>query len=307
MAMLSERVQGIINSNVPEHLRDYITRMVAKESGGREDLRSTTGARGLLQFTEGTGKLYGLLGKDFDIRNDPVANIKAGVKLTQDNWNTLKGFLGRDPSHSELALGHQQGAETAAKMLTGTGNAKGSNLVANNIPANTPPQEAARKIMNYYGFDKKPGMQVPGMSLAYNPLLPQLQNPMPTALPAGVPAMPGAQGTPPMLPDQASPVAAAATAGAPGQGGIGGLISSLLNPPAPAAGQPAQPSALDQTVGAINPKVNPAVAAEAAKISPMSGGSLEAGGGGMGPQAQSLMAQLMAARRKNMGLTLTGR
>jgi len=182
MAMLSERVQGIINANVPEHLRDYITRMVSKESGGREDLRSSTGAQGLLQFTKGTGKLYGLLGPDFDIRNDPVANIKAGVKLTQDNWNTLKGFLGRDPTHSELALGHQQGAETAAKMITGTGNAPGKHLVANNIPANTPPQEAARKIMDYYGFNKRPG-QVPGLSLATNPLLPQLQNPMPTELP----------------------------------------------------------------------------------------------------------------------------
>jgi len=306
MAMLSERVQGIINANVPEHLRDYITRMVSKESGGREDLRSKTGAQGLLQFTKGTGKLYGLLGPDFDIRNDPVANIKAGVKLTQDNWNTLKRFLGREPSHSELALGHQQGAETAAKMITGTGNAPGHHLVANNVPANTPPQEAARKIMDYYGFNRKMPGQVPGLSLATNPLLPQLQNPMPTALPPGVPAMPGAQGTPPMLPDQASPVAAAATAGAPGQGGIGESIKNLLNPPAQ-PGQAAPASPLDQVVGAISPKVNPAVAAEAAKISPMAGGSPEAGGMGMGPQAQSLMAQLMAARRKNMGLTLTGR
>jgi len=146
----------IIEAHVPPHLRDYITRMVGKEGASGRD--SPTGAAGPLQFTRGTGERYGLIKNGQDIRRDPVANIRAGVTLTMDNAATLKRHLGRDPTNSELALAHQQGADTAGKMLTGKGNAPARNLAVNNVDPNLPPQAAAEKITNYYGFNKPQGM-----------------------------------------------------------------------------------------------------------------------------------------------------
>jgi len=156
-----ERIKKIIDANVPPAMRDYYYRMVQKESSGDPNRGSSTGASGLLQFTRGTGKTYGLVGKDYDVRNDPEANIKAGVRLTEDNAKVLRRMLGREPTYSELAVAHQQGAETAGRMLLGTGNAPSHHLAVNNVPVNASGQEAARHIMNYYGFggpNRKPGM-----------------------------------------------------------------------------------------------------------------------------------------------------
>ena len=157
MASISPRLKALVDANVPPHLREYMYRMVAKEgaSGGT----SSTGAEGLLQFTKGTGKAYGLVGKQGDIRKNDQANLQAGVRLTEDNAAILRKHLGREPTYSELALAHQQGASTAGKMLTGTGNAPPQNLAVNNVNPNATPQEAAAKIMNYYGFNK-PGMTI---------------------------------------------------------------------------------------------------------------------------------------------------
>ena len=149
-------LREIIERNVPPHLQGYIARMVGKEGISGRD--SPTGAAGPLQFTRGTGKRYGLIQGGRDLRRDPEANIKAGVTLTLDNANILRKGLGREPTNSELALAHQQGAGTAVKMLTGTGNAPAQNLRVNNVNPNLAPQAAAQQIMNYYGFDKTPGM-----------------------------------------------------------------------------------------------------------------------------------------------------
>lgn len=155
-------LREIIEAHVPPHLQPYIARMVGKEGISGKD--SPTGAAGPLQFTRGTGKKYGLVGPQGDNRRDPEANIKAGVTLTMDNAAILRNGLGREPTYSELALAHQQGPETAVKMLTGTGNASRANLAVNNVNPNASPQEAARTIMNYYGFDKQP----PGLTM-FNP------------------------------------------------------------------------------------------------------------------------------------------
>ena len=149
-------LREIIEKNVPPHLQGYIARMVSKEGISGKD--SPTGAAGPLQFTRGTGAKYGLVKDGKDLRRDPEANIKAGVTLTLDNANILRKGLGREPTNSELALAHQQGAGTAVKMLTGAGNAPAQNLRVNNVSPNLPPQAAAQQIMNYYGFDKTPGM-----------------------------------------------------------------------------------------------------------------------------------------------------
>ena len=153
MPSISPRLKSIIDANVPAHLRYYMYNMVAKEGASGKD--SPTGARGPLQFTRGTGAKYGLVKGGKDLRGNEEANIRAGVGLTLDNAAILRRHLGRDPSLSELALAHQQGPETAGLMLTGKGNAPAKNLAVNNIDPNTPPQEAARKIMNYYGFNKQ--------------------------------------------------------------------------------------------------------------------------------------------------------
>jgi hypothetical protein len=160
MPTYQERVRQAIDAHAPEHLREYLYRMAGKE-GPVAGKRSPTGAAGPLQFTEGTGKRYGLVGPQGDIREDVDANIKSGVTLTLDNAATMKKILGRDPSYGELALAHQQGASTAARMVLGTGNASTRNLEVNNVNPNLPPQAAAEKIMNYYGF----GNKTPGTTL----------------------------------------------------------------------------------------------------------------------------------------------
>jgi hypothetical protein len=152
MASIQERIRQAIDAHVPAHLRPYFYQMTVKEGASGKD--SPTGAAGPLQFTRGTGKKYGLVGPQGDIRRDVNANIKAGVGLTLDNAAVLRRHLGRDPTYSELALAHQQGADTAGKMLTGKGNAPRENLVVNKVDPNLPPQEAAKQIMNYYGFNK---------------------------------------------------------------------------------------------------------------------------------------------------------
>ena len=277
---LPENVKKIIDDNVPPSMRNYYYRMVAKESSGRSDLSSSTGAKGLLQFTRGTGKLYGLVGPEGDKRADPVANVQAGVRLTEDNRRALAKALGRDPTMSELALAHQQGAGTAARMISGVGNASPENLRVNKVDPNATPQQAANKIMAYYGFGDQG--QVPGMSLAYNPMLPQLQQPVPTAA-SPFPPAPVPPPVPPTMTDQIK------TALFGAQGG-GGKDTGLSDIQAIASG--------------FNPKVNPQVAAQAAQITPM---SPDAGQAGNAAAASQLMAALLANKRQKFGLSLTDR
>jgi len=109
---------------------------------------SSTGAAGPFQFTRGTGAQYGIPG---NARFDVDKSIVAANQLTDDNAAVLEKALGRPPSPGELALAHQQGAGTAAKMLAGSGNAPAYNLAVNNA-GGLGPQAAAQKIMGYYGM-----------------------------------------------------------------------------------------------------------------------------------------------------------
>jgi len=209
-------------------------------------------------------------------------------------------LLGREPTHSELALGHQQGAGTAARMILNTGNASTRNLLANNVPAGASPQDAARHIMNYYGFDKKPPVPyVPGVSLASNPMLPgTLPEPVaPVAAPVApapvaAPVEPGLMSKLGFMTPESEAAMKTKALGPDGKGGSGSPLATGL-------------SGLDDISKGLNPQVSPQAAAEAARISPMSGGA-EVGGGGIGPQAQALLSQLMNARRQRYGLTLPG-
>ena len=214
--VLPDHIRATIDAHTPPHLRQYAYQMAIKESAGNPNDVSSTGAKGLFQFTRGTGRQYGLNGKGFDNRADPAANTQAFVKFTNDNRAILSRSLGREPTNSEMALAHQQGAGTAAKMLTGTGNASAKNLRVNNVPAGATPQQAANKIMSYYGFDKQGtsaptavagAPSTPGVTLASN--TPAAAKPMsmfgtkpwpadmqPPPPPAGTPATPA---LPPMV------------------------------------------------------------------------------------------------------------
>jgi hypothetical protein len=128
--------------------RGYLGHLAGREAQNPNEV-SSTGAAGPFQFTRGTGAQYGIPGND---RFDVDKSIVAANRLTDDNAAVLAKALGRAPSPGELALAHQQGAGTAAKMLLGSGNASASNLAVNNVPGGLGPQAAAQKIMSYYGM-----------------------------------------------------------------------------------------------------------------------------------------------------------
>jgi len=127
--------------------RGYLGHLASREARNPNEV-SSTGAAGPFQFTRGTGAQYGIPG---NARFDVDKSIVAANQLTDDNAAVLEKALGRPPSPGELALAHQQGAGTAAKMLAGSGNAPAYNLAVNNA-GGLGPQAAAQKIMGYYGM-----------------------------------------------------------------------------------------------------------------------------------------------------------
>ena len=309
---LPERVRKIIDANVPPAMRDYYYRMVEKESGG-VPTTSKTGAAGLLQFTKGTGKLYGLVGKDFDKRNDEEANIRAGVRLTEDNKRLLTRMLGREPTFSELAVAHQQGAQTAGQMLLGTGNAPSHHLAVNNVPVNSSGPEAARHIMNYYGFNNPQRRQ--GLTLNSLPMMlggefgQQAPPQFPPAPLPGAPAPLPAPITNPAL--AAGQLGAAPVAPAPAVNPAAKQFMDTLMGPDGKGGKGTPYEGIskgaDQIAAGASPKVNPAVAAEAARVTPTPFGDAASVGGAGNPTAANLLQQLLQNRRQKYGLSLTGR
>lgn len=144
--------------------------MAQKESSFNPSAVSPTGARGLFQFTGGTGRQYGLIDRAGDIRDNPTANTQAFVRFTEDNRNALRQGLGREPTHGELALAHQQGAGGALALLTGRGDIDPNNLRVNNIDPSLGRSAQAQRIMAYYGYDgSQPPAQSAGVQAAAAP------------------------------------------------------------------------------------------------------------------------------------------
>ena len=151
LGKMSEVGDAIGRLEPDETMRGYYTRLAGREDPTGGQRVSPTGAAGPFQFTRGTGKQYGLFGDDgTDKRTDIEASVKAVQQLTRDNAATFMQMHGRMPTHGELALMHQQGGETGARMVAGTGNAPSRNLAVNNIDPNSTPQDAAAKIQAYY-------------------------------------------------------------------------------------------------------------------------------------------------------------
>jgi hypothetical protein len=127
-------------------MQAYLGNLAAKE-GPRPGMVSKSGAAGPFQFVPGTARQYGLSDP-----NNPDASTQAALQLTTDNAAQFQKINGRPPTMAELAVMHQQGGGTGARMVAGTGNAPPRNLLLNNIRADASPQQAVDKINNYYGM-----------------------------------------------------------------------------------------------------------------------------------------------------------
>lgn len=93
---------------------DYFARLRQIESAGDDRaINKATGAAGRYQFIPSTAKQYGIT-NPFDV-NQQEAAVR---KFTEDNRRVLVKALGREPTHAELYLAHQQGAGGAIKLLT---------------------------------------------------------------------------------------------------------------------------------------------------------------------------------------------
>jgi len=150
----------------PEQYRDYLRQMALKETGGKLNDVSSTGATGPLQFTRGTGQKYGLVGRNGDMRNDPDAAFSAGTRLTQANEAGLRAKLGRDPTFQDLAGAHQQGLGGYTALSEGR-LPPARNLAVNKLPAD--PQAALSRLHAYYGFPPGVGPGGGGTQVASNP------------------------------------------------------------------------------------------------------------------------------------------
>lgn len=102
--------RAAVAGGVDPHLAQTIAQI---ESGFDPNARSSTGATGLFQFTQGTWERMG--GGN---RNDPVLNAQRGAALIRENQNALRQRLGREPTSAEIYLAHQQGAGGAGSLLT---------------------------------------------------------------------------------------------------------------------------------------------------------------------------------------------
>jgi len=114
----------------------FFDRLIGIESKGDPKAKSPTGALGLYQFTQKTGKQYGL--KTAADRMDPYKSSVAVGKLTRDNVAGLTRALGRTPTQGEAYLAHQQGLGKK-----GSGNKSGA------IGLLTRPNELARNVTTY--------------------------------------------------------------------------------------------------------------------------------------------------------------
>ena len=100
----------ISEASADEHVDPRFLRSLAYiESKGDPNAVSPTGAKGLGQFTKGTGRMYGLYGNGVDNRFDPSANAHATARLATDNAKSLRR-MDIEATPELLYMAHQQGA-----------------------------------------------------------------------------------------------------------------------------------------------------------------------------------------------------
>lgn len=110
-AMFNPNAQLIKQANGRYATDDPLLNLIMQiESNGNPSAVSSTGAKGLFQFTKGTGGGYGLVNDDkgIDRRADPNANFEAMKRLTADNIAGLQRN-GIPVTPSTVYMAHQQG------------------------------------------------------------------------------------------------------------------------------------------------------------------------------------------------------
>lgn len=172
-------------SGAPSWMGSYLRRLAGVESaGGYKLTTSKSSAGGIYQFTDGTGKQYGL--NSFGDKNDAGKATDAAIRLTLDNFKQLKNVLGRDPTPGELYLAHQQGAGGVEKLLANpdrlAATAVGLKAVENNLPKSLQGRAAtmtSAEFMQYWGGkfsgDASGGVMDPNETLSVIEALPQYQ------------------------------------------------------------------------------------------------------------------------------------
>lgn len=162
---------------IPE---EYMRTMAYIESKGDNSATSQTGAKGIFQFTKGTGKAYGLLGgPNGDIRTNEQANVDAGARLALDNAKFFKKRFGVAPEPWQLYMMHQQGAG-------------GFCAVWEQARTNAAPTPAVRKSMDLNGGQGKSPAQF--MAMWKDKWATSQSLVMGTPAPAGTPATGGGGG-----------------------------------------------------------------------------------------------------------------
>lgn len=140
---ISAAVKAMAEQTGQDWFAGYAARVATLESSGGTNLvNKESSARGVWQFTEETGKLYGL--KTEADRMDPVKSTMAMYEFTMDNYNTLKSRLGREPTPAEMYLAHQQGAMGALKILENP-EAKATDIVGEDAVKLNLPEELRAK------------------------------------------------------------------------------------------------------------------------------------------------------------------
>jgi hypothetical protein len=203
-------LQDAIARNVADpDRRAYLGSLSASEAPKGPGDVSPTGAAGPYQFIPSTAKQYGL--------TDPTdldTSTVAANKLTDDNAAAFMKINGRMPTPADLAVMHQQGGVTGARMIGGTGNAPARNLAVNNIPPGSSPQAAVSRIKSFYGMpDQAPPGGPPAMAFDGSPTPPQA--PAQSLMPQGGQVIQAAP-PPPQRVAQAAPAAPGQEAPVPG-------------------------------------------------------------------------------------------
>jgi len=112
-----KKLLDAISTKVSEYSLDnyatYVVKTIGLESGFNPTAKNkSSSAYGLGQFTDPAWAQYGR-----GDRSDPVAQIDAFMRLTQDNIKSFERSYSRKPNSGELYLMHQQGAAGAMALL----------------------------------------------------------------------------------------------------------------------------------------------------------------------------------------------
>lgn len=84
---------------------------------------TSSSAAGLFQITNATAESLGIN------NNIPEENVKGGIKLTDQNISSLKSYLGREPSLTEIDMAHKLGVATTKQVLNASDDAQLSSVL----------------------------------------------------------------------------------------------------------------------------------------------------------------------------------